>query len=104
MAIKVRNVGHVVLKVQDIERAARFYRDVLGLKEVARGNFGRPMAFFSAGDNHHDVAVRRSVPTLRDPRRARSGSTTSRCGSERPSTSCGRRRRTWKRMAIPNFD
>jgi catechol-2,3-dioxygenase len=47
----------VVLKVRDIERAARFYRDVLGLKEVARGEFGRPMAFFSTGDNHHDVAV-----------------------------------------------
>jgi len=30
----------VVLKVRDIERAARFYRDVLGLKEVARGDFG----------------------------------------------------------------
>lgn len=57
MAIKVRNVGHVVLKVRDIERSARFYRDVLGLKEVARGTFGRPMAFFSTGDNHHDVAV-----------------------------------------------
>jgi catechol-2,3-dioxygenase len=57
MAIKVRNVGHVVLKVRDAERAARFYRDVLGLKEVARGNFGRPMVFFSTGENHHDVAV-----------------------------------------------
>src|SRR5256885_13341312 len=57
MAIRVRNVGHVVLKVRDIERSARFYRDVLGLKEVARGEFGRPMAFFSTGDNHHDVAV-----------------------------------------------
>lgn len=57
MGIKVRNVGHVVLKVRDLERAARFYRDVLGLKEVARGTFGRPMAFFSTGDNHHDVAV-----------------------------------------------
>jgi catechol 2,3-dioxygenase len=57
MTIKVRNVGHVVLKVRDIERAARFYRDVLGLQEVARGTFGRPMAFFSTGDNHHDVAV-----------------------------------------------
>ena len=45
MAIKVRNVGHVVLKVRDLERSARFYRDVLGLKEVARANFGRPMAF-----------------------------------------------------------
>jgi catechol 2,3-dioxygenase len=57
MTIRVRNVGHVVLKVRDIERSARFYRDVLGLKEVARGTFGRPMAFFSTGDNHHDVAV-----------------------------------------------
>src|SRR2546423_5693671 len=57
MALRVRNVGHVVLKVRDIERSARFYRDVLGLKEVARGNFGRPMAFFSTGENHHDVAV-----------------------------------------------
>jgi catechol 2,3-dioxygenase len=57
MAINVRNVGHVVLKFRDIERSARFYRDVLGLKEVARGNFGRPMAFFSTGENHHDIAV-----------------------------------------------
>jgi catechol 2,3-dioxygenase len=57
MGIKVRNVGHVVLKVRDLERAARFYRDVLGFKEVARGTFGRPMAFFSTGENHHDVAV-----------------------------------------------
>jgi catechol-2,3-dioxygenase len=57
MPIRVLNVGHVVLKVRDIERSAHFYRDVLGLNEVARGEFGRPMAFFSTGDNHHDVAV-----------------------------------------------
>lgn len=57
MAIQVRRVGHVVLKVRDLERGARFYRDVLGLKEVARGTFGRPMAFFSTGDNHHDIAL-----------------------------------------------
>lgn len=57
MTIKIRNVGHVVLKVRDLERAAAFYRDVLGLKEVARATFGRPMAFFSTGNNHHDIAV-----------------------------------------------
>lgn len=57
MGINVKHVGHVVLKVRDIERSARFYRDVLGLKEVARANFGRPMAFFSTGENHHDVAL-----------------------------------------------
>jgi catechol 2,3-dioxygenase len=57
MAIRVQRVGHVVLKVRDLERAARFYRDVLGLAEVARATFGRPMAFFSTGDNHHDIAL-----------------------------------------------
>jgi catechol 2,3-dioxygenase len=53
--MKIQGVGHVVLKVRDMERSARFYREVLGLKEVAR-YMGR-MAFFSAGQNHHDLAV-----------------------------------------------
>jgi catechol 2,3-dioxygenase len=58
MMIKVQNVGHVVLKVRDLERAAQFYREVLGLREVARGTFGGRMAFFSAtGENHHDIAL-----------------------------------------------
>jgi catechol 2,3-dioxygenase len=58
MAIQVSNVGHVVLNVRELDSAARFYRDVLGLKEVARGTFGGPMAFFSAtGENHHDIAL-----------------------------------------------
>jgi catechol 2,3-dioxygenase len=56
MGINVRGVGHVVLKVRDRERAARFYREVIGLKEVAR--LGDRMVFFSAtGENHHDLAV-----------------------------------------------
>lgn len=56
--IRVRNVGHVVLKVRDLAPAARFYRDVLGLREVGRATFGRPMVFFSAtGENHHDLAL-----------------------------------------------
>jgi catechol 2,3-dioxygenase len=55
MAISVKNVGHVVLKVTDLDRAAAFYRDILGLKEVAR--FRGRMVFFSAGTNHHDLAV-----------------------------------------------
>lgn len=55
MAINIQSIGHVVLKVRNLERAARFYRDVLELKEVARYR-GR-MAFFSAGSNHHDLAL-----------------------------------------------
>ncbi len=53
--MKVQSVGHVVLKVRDLDRSARFYTEVLGLKEVAR--FPGRMVFFSAGANHHDLAV-----------------------------------------------
>jgi catechol 2,3-dioxygenase len=69
MAIRIERVGHVVLKVRDLERAARFYRDVLGLEEVARATFGRPMAFFSTGENHHDVAVMEVGPDAPLPQR-----------------------------------
>jgi catechol 2,3-dioxygenase len=55
MAINVQGVGHVVLKVRNLERSVQFYTRVLGLKEV--GRLGTTMAFFSAGDNHHDLAV-----------------------------------------------
>jgi len=56
MGINVRGVGHVVLKVRDLDRSAQFYREVIGLKEVAR--FQGRMVFFSAtGQNHHDLAL-----------------------------------------------
>jgi catechol-2,3-dioxygenase len=58
MGIQVEGVGHVVLKVTDVERSLGFYRDALGLKVVARADFGAgPMVFLSAGQNHHDVAL-----------------------------------------------
>lgn len=53
--MKIQGVGHVVLKVRDLDRSAQFYRDVLGLKEVAR--YQNRMVFFSAGQNHHDLAI-----------------------------------------------
>ncbi len=54
--IQIRRVGHVVLKVRSLERSVPFYRDVLGLSEVAR--MGDTMVFFSAtGENHHDLAL-----------------------------------------------
>ena len=53
--MKVQGVGHVVLKVRDLERSVRFYSGVLGLKEV--GRLRDQMVFFSAGVNHHDLAV-----------------------------------------------
>lgn len=55
--MKIRSLGHVVLRVTNRERAERFYGSVLGLPICARlDEGGFKMAFFSLG-NHHDFAV-----------------------------------------------
>jgi catechol 2,3-dioxygenase len=51
----VQQLGHVVLKVRDRERAEAFYSGVLGLPVAARMD-EPPMTFFTLG-NHHDFAV-----------------------------------------------
>lgn len=48
-------VGHVHLKVSNLERAMGFYRDVLGLEVTQR--FGSQAAFLSAGGYHHHVGL-----------------------------------------------
>lgn len=48
-------VGHVHLKVSDLERSIAFYRDVLGFEEQAR--LGNHAAFLSAGGYHHHVGL-----------------------------------------------
>jgi catechol 2,3-dioxygenase len=53
--MRARKLGHVVLKVRSLAVSVPFYRDVLGLQEVAR--HGGRMAFFSCGENHHDLAL-----------------------------------------------
>jgi catechol 2,3-dioxygenase len=56
--ISVSKVGHLVLRVSDLDRALAFYTGVLGLREVARRDFGEgPMAFLSTGNSHHDIAL-----------------------------------------------
>lgn len=53
--MRVKALGHAVLKVRSLERSAAFYRDLLGMREVAR--YQGKMAFFSLGSNHHDLAL-----------------------------------------------
>jgi catechol 2,3-dioxygenase len=49
------HIGHVHLKVADLERALGFYRDVLGFEVTQR--LGRDAAFLAAGGYHHHVAL-----------------------------------------------
>jgi catechol 2,3-dioxygenase len=49
------DIGHVHLKVSDIDRALGFYRDVLGFEEFAR--MGDQAAFVSAGGYHHHIGL-----------------------------------------------
>jgi catechol 2,3-dioxygenase len=56
MAIDPRvDIGHVHLKVADLERALGFWRDVLGFEEQAR--IGDHAAFISAGGYHHHIGL-----------------------------------------------
>jgi len=48
-------MGHVHLKVADLERAIGFYRDVLGFELMQR--MGDQAAFLSAGGYHHHIAL-----------------------------------------------
>lgn len=48
-------IGHIHLKVADLERAIAFYHDVLGFEVMQR--MGRQAAFLSAGGYHHHIGL-----------------------------------------------
>ena len=48
-------IGHVHLKVSDLDRALRFYRDVLGFEVMQR--HANEVAFISAGGYHHHIGL-----------------------------------------------
>lgn len=48
-------IGHVHLKVADLERALAFYCGVLGFELTQ--NYGRQAAFVSAGGYHHHIGL-----------------------------------------------
>jgi catechol 2,3-dioxygenase len=49
------SIGHVHLKVADLERAVSFYCDILGFELTQR--YGRDAAFVSAGGYHHHIGL-----------------------------------------------
>jgi catechol 2,3-dioxygenase len=51
-------IGHVVLKVRELERSLAFYRDLLGFRVTSE--MSNVMVFLSAsGESHHDLALLR---------------------------------------------
>ena len=53
----VKELGHVVLYVRNLERSAAFYRDVLGWRQIGEVGLGFPAVAFSSGRTHHELLL-----------------------------------------------
>jgi len=49
------HIGHIHLKVSDLERALKFYVDLLGFEVTTL--YGKEAAFISAGGYHHHIGL-----------------------------------------------
>ena len=70
--MKARYLGHVVFYVSDLERALRFYRDLLGFQEVGRA-FGGSAAALTSGRTHHELLLIEVGPAPRPSSERRLG-------------------------------
>jgi catechol-2,3-dioxygenase len=55
--MRVRELGHAVLYVHDLERSAAFYGDLLGWTRISEPAPGFPAAAFSSGRTHHELLL-----------------------------------------------
>ena len=53
--MEVKELGHLVLYVRDLERSRTFYRDIIGWREIGGSREGAAM--FSAGRTHHELLL-----------------------------------------------
>lgn len=58
-------IGHVHLKVRDLDRAEEFYRTLLGAKQTER--LDHHYSFLSMGGAHHEVALQEIGPVAQNP-------------------------------------
>ncbi len=55
--MQVKELGHLVLYVRDVERSAAFYGDVLGWEAAFPSTLGIPAAAFTSGRTHHELLL-----------------------------------------------
>ena len=63
--VAVETLHHVSVSVTDLERAKRFYGDVLGLNEIPRPPFDFPGAWYQLGDRQLHLIVHTTPRSLR---------------------------------------
>ena len=56
--IKVNKLGHIVYEVMDVERTAKFWKEVMGFQETDRNELG--MVFLRYGADHHAIGLKPS--------------------------------------------
>ena len=72
MAVKPKRLGHLVLRVRDLERSEAFYKDVLGLDVTTRIP-GRMVFMSAAGDSSHELGLAAIGPNAAAPDPTRVG-------------------------------
>jgi catechol 2,3-dioxygenase len=55
--MQIKELGHLVLYVRNLQRSVAFYRDVLGWRQVAPDVPGMPASAFSSGRTHHELLL-----------------------------------------------
>ena len=68
--MQVKELGHVVLFVRDLEKSVHFYRDILGFHAIEmEGMHGA--AVFSSGRTHHELLLIEVGPNAPTPSKGR---------------------------------
>jgi catechol 2,3-dioxygenase len=65
--MEVKELGHIVLYVRNLERSAAFYGDVLGWERIDVGADSLPVAAFSGGRTHHELLLIEVGPDAPSP-------------------------------------
>ena len=70
--VKPKRLGHLVLRVRDLDRSERFYADALGLETT--GKIPGTMVFMSAAaESSHELALMSVAPDAPGPEQDRAG-------------------------------